>query len=1051
MSTKNKNIWKGQMITPTKLRLLASTNNERGDLFTRLTGDLFFALGYDDLQFDVHKSGREIDIQGIHRLEPRRLVAECKAHAEKIGGAELNKFFGVVTRERSKQKTTPVIGYFVSLNGFKETGIEQEQDTDEQTRNILLDGKRVIEELSRIRILIDHVNAIEQAGRCAAYQELKDIVVDSIELLGHELGYVWAIYYSKGKQRTHFALIHADGTPLASVVANVIVAADRKCKGPLQKLEYLAPPTTYKDQEVLAKETLSRYRQWVVTEFGDIQLDGLPADADLSTFRMKLERLFVPLKVIFNEDRTNNESTFLAGEFLSKHSRFSLLAKPGGGKSTLLKRIAVAYAEPSRLSESDDGLPDKDWIPLILRCRELRDRAHRPIRELLDDLPQHAAMSSEQISMFRSQIDEALQTGRVLLLVDGLDEISDQGARTTFAGHLRTFLAMFPQVGMVVTSREAGYRHVAGVIASICEQVTLSPFDEQAVQKLCENWHVEVVGDSEAIRAEARELSDTIWQNERIRVLAENPLMLTTLLVVRRCIGELPTRRVSLYREAVRVLIYTWNTEGFAPMDLDETLAQLSYVACVMMNEGVQQIGRKRLLNLLQDARDEMQEELQFTRISPAEFIERIEYRSSLLMQTGHEKVDEELQPVYEFRHLTFQEYLAARGLVEEQYPGRNNGQSLVDLLAPHFEEERWREVIPLAAVIAGRKAEPLIKRLTSVVPSHENSITSEDYDTKISAVVPLRQCLLDEVLITPSSLKDAILVAARYTRPGKSANKAEFLSEIYYSSQLRGKFAKVFEETVSEAYFGMNSEWDYYLQAMVQIAGKVFQNPLNQFDAGVEKKLNECLKSGDRIKQALSAFHLMDISFTHTAHNYKKTTLLGQQAIPLRDAIGNLLSLEDPPLVLAASWALVWLGINRLTKIPEPPKPEVIQALFKLWCETDSATWLHRFAGWALSTQPLLQRDTFPPEIWGDCDYLFTQKNNENNASYISDALLVLAWYRRSPWDDSELVKKMRQVSKYNRDNPTIYEMLATLGTDGQRVLDEWKAEEKNESSHNE
>ena len=75
------------METPTTLRLLASTNNARDDLFTRLVGDLFFALGYDELRFDVQKSGCEIDILGSHRHERRRLVAECKAHKDKMGGS----------------------------------------------------------------------------------------------------------------------------------------------------------------------------------------------------------------------------------------------------------------------------------------------------------------------------------------------------------------------------------------------------------------------------------------------------------------------------------------------------------------------------------------------------------------------------------------------------------------------------------------------------------------------------------------------------------------------------------------------------------------------------------------------------------------------------------------------------------------------------------------------------------------------------------------------------------------------------------------------------
>ncbi|MCH8251958.1 MAG: restriction endonuclease, partial [Planctomycetes bacterium] len=258
------------MKTPTRLRLLASTNNARGDLFTRLVGDLFFALGYDNLRFDVHKSGREIDIQGTHRLEPRRLVAECKAHATKMGGADLNKFLGVVTRERGKANQTPVSGYFVSLGGFTEPGLDQEEETGEQKRIILLDGVQVIEELIRIRILISRTEAVERAGRCVEHAGLKDAAPDGAELLGHELGYLWAVFYSQGKQRTHFALIHADGTPLAETVAQEVIQADRECGGALHKLGYLSPPSPGPDREALAESAAERYRDWIVTECGDI-------------------------------------------------------------------------------------------------------------------------------------------------------------------------------------------------------------------------------------------------------------------------------------------------------------------------------------------------------------------------------------------------------------------------------------------------------------------------------------------------------------------------------------------------------------------------------------------------------------------------------------------------------------------------------------------------------------------------------------------------------------------------------------------------------------
>ena len=123
------------MKTSLSLRRLAATNNTSGDLFTRLTGDLFFALGYDELRFDVAKSGSEIDIQGQHRLEPRRLVAECKAHQKKMGGEDLNKLLGIVTRERERDPQTPVVAYFVSLGGFTEPSKDQENATSSQTRS----------------------------------------------------------------------------------------------------------------------------------------------------------------------------------------------------------------------------------------------------------------------------------------------------------------------------------------------------------------------------------------------------------------------------------------------------------------------------------------------------------------------------------------------------------------------------------------------------------------------------------------------------------------------------------------------------------------------------------------------------------------------------------------------------------------------------------------------------------------------------------------------------------------------------------------------------
>jgi len=84
-------------------------------------------------------------------------------------------------------------------------------------------------------------------------------------------------------------------------------------------------------------------------------------------------------------------------------------------------------------------------------------------------------------------------------------------------------------------------------------------------------------------------------------------------------------------------------------------------------------------------------------------------------MMSGHDVVDGTLTEFYEFRHLTFQEYLTAKAILEGWYPARADTDTLVSVVEGHFTDEKWREVIPLAAVLAGRKAEPLIQTLVAI------------------------------------------------------------------------------------------------------------------------------------------------------------------------------------------------------------------------------------------------------------------------------------------------------------------------------------------------
>jgi hypothetical protein len=75
-----------------------------------------------------------------------------------------------------------------------------------------------------------------------------------------------------------------------------------------------------------------------------------------------------------------------------------------------------------------------------------------------------------------------------------------------------------------------------------------------------------------------------------------------------------------------------------------------TYIAYAMMQSGEQKISRPDLTRLLREAREQLVAELAYARIGIAEFIERVEHRSSLLMMTGHDVVNGTLTEFYEFQ-----------------------------------------------------------------------------------------------------------------------------------------------------------------------------------------------------------------------------------------------------------------------------------------------------------------------------------------------------------------------------------------------------------------
>jgi len=314
----------------------------------------------------------------------------------------------------------------------------------------------------------------------------------------------------------------------------------------------------------------------LIDTLSDLTLEGLPTDEEVGARRFRLDDLFVPLNLVPPEletgpseerfDEGGNTIIFdsmvgeevvsgsvTVGRALQSYPRLALTGGPGAGKTTLLKHLALSYARARIGSEAvPTHLPERELWPVLLQCRSIAD-PRQPLQEILKGVPARAEMN-EIAEAFGAAVSVLLREGRMLLLVDGLDEIADDGARTAFVRQLRTLIATYPSVTLIVTSRPRGFRAVANVLATACKRFNIADLSDHDIRALTANWHLTVVGQSEQVQRDAADLAEGIIQTDRVRALATNPLLLTTLLLVRRWVGELPRKRAILYGKAIEVL-----------------------------------------------------------------------------------------------------------------------------------------------------------------------------------------------------------------------------------------------------------------------------------------------------------------------------------------------------------------------------------------------------------------------------------------------------------------------------------------------------------------
>lgn len=420
---------------------------------------------------------------------------------------------------------------------------------------------------------------------------------------------------------------------------------------------------------------------------------------------------------------------------LSRHkpSRKIILSRPGYGKTTFMKRIALAYAAADRKFKDRFALPG-DLMPVLLPCGHLnitRDIQDYPAFEdwvRVMSAPIWGEPGEEDWTAFRKLLCRKADSGQLLIMVDGFDEIFDPALQLHFSAALARFMRQFPMAHLVMTSREATFEQertpaieqIGGIRHMVYNRIL--PLSRERIATFCRQWY-EVVFPHDEENARRVEKIIAQLQDDRfryIREMASVPLHLSNILAITRWHGAIPNNKHQLFDQYLTVEL---NWHGDRRYNAADVKMQFAYVAFHMMKNNMVQITRNQLKDVLEQCSQDL--EGMFVGSSHHDIdtlIDDLEVRTCILQRN----FVEDGEPVYRFTHLQIQEYLAATAIVFGYVDPETMMIPPVELLVRHGNDTRWREVIIMALLQEDRLVVPTVQQLIAMYrESNERAVFS--------------------------------------------------------------------------------------------------------------------------------------------------------------------------------------------------------------------------------------------------------------------------------------------------------------------------------------
>jgi len=474
-----------------------------------------------------------------------------------------------------------------------------------------------------------------------------------------------------------------------------------------------------------------------------------------------------------------------------------ILGDPGSGKTTLLHLLALVYAKGPDVVQRRLGVPaaEADRLPIFVPLAAYDDmQRETPGLSLLEFLARYYDRR-RGLPGLGPLFQRALESGRALVLLDGLDEVLDVSARSMVAEQAKALIGEWVGRGVrfAVTSRFVGYREAP--LSGDLPHLSVLDFRQEEIEIFVHKWTLAFEKFAVGLPAEAdptpevlrvahqheTDLLTDMRSNPGVQRLAANPLMLTMLALLRRQVGRLPHRRILLYERYVSTLIENWiearshgeRAQPVLMLDLHDAESILIPLALWLQQNKLSGTAgkaeiRSELMHIFLEEAGHLQATATRPQVRKAEekaehFLHDMRHMAGLIVERG--------QDAFGFLHLTFQEYFAGRALA------RLTDEKRWQAVLPHLHDPRWREPILLCAgwlgVVEKRREQvsDLVRRIL-----HCADDTEPDLHRKLLLALAIAA---DDVNLAPALLNELVQCTTACLPTNVCDLAAEFVSRI--------------------------------------------------------------------------------------------------------------------------------------------------------------------------------------------------------------------------------------------------------------------------------